>query len=192
MISMTELDNFYGVGGGCEMDNVDAPCGLTYATVQSGSGVVCPQCNPGQRVSVQVGQGMNPNFYQLQYNPPTSTVDANGNIYYQTGGWGFGAFPGAGAAAGTLVCEVLEPCGVVEDTLIVGGLVIEGGIWAYLHYSKGGKQNVAHDYVRDMARGMGGDYCSALKTIMDNARKAGDSKLFNDAKQTWKQDCRGQ
>jgi hypothetical protein len=51
--------------------------------------------------------------------------------------------------------------------------------------------NVAHPYVRDMARQMPGDYCTNLKAIQDAARKAGNSKLFNDAKATYKQDCRG-
>jgi hypothetical protein len=37
---------------------------------------------------------------------------------------------------------------------------------------------------------MGGDYYSALKSIMDGARRNGDSKLFNDSKATYKQDCR--
>jgi hypothetical protein len=37
----------------------------------------------------------------------------------------------------------------------------------------------------------GGDYCSALKALVDEARKAGNSKLFNDAKATYKKDCRG-
>jgi RHS repeat-associated protein len=57
--------------------------------------------------------------------------------------------------------------------------------------SKGGKGNVGHDYVRDLARTAGGDYCSALKDIVDAARRSGNSKLFNDAKATYKQDCRG-
>lgn len=66
------------------------------------------------------------------------------------------------------------------------------GIIESIHQmSKGGKQNVAHDYVRDMARALGGDYCSALKSIMSKAQQEGNSKLFNDSKATWKQDCRG-
>jgi hypothetical protein len=57
--------------------------------------------------------------------------------------------------------------------------------------SKGSTQEVGHDYVRDMARGMPGDYCQNLKDIMQKAKRDGNSKLFNDAKATWKQDCRG-
>lgn len=96
----------------------------------------------------------------------------------------------ASAATATIVCQFLEPCGAVEDTIIVGGLVLEGGYLIY-KFSKGGKQEVGHDYVRDKARAMGGDYCTALKAIMDSARRSADSKLFNDSKATYKQDCRG-
>jgi uncharacterized protein RhaS with RHS repeats len=49
--------------------------------------------------------------------------------------------------------------------------------------------DVGHDYVRDIARGEGGNYCDVLKDIMQNADKK--SKLFRDAKATWKKDCRG-
>jgi len=49
--------------------------------------------------------------------------------------------------------------------------------------------NVGHDYVREQAREEGGDYCDALKRIMQTADKK--SKLFKDAKATWKNDCRG-
>lgn len=52
-------------------------------------------------------------------------------------------------------------------------------------------QEVGHDYVRDMARGMPGDYCQNLKKIRDDARKKGDSKLSNDAKATYKQTAVG-
>ncbi len=76
---------------------------------------------------------------------------------------------------------------VVFGTTFVAALVITDAI---IHYSKG-KEEVGHDYVRDLARRIPGDYCSNLKQIVDNARRAGNSKLFNDAKATWKQDCRG-
>jgi hypothetical protein len=60
--------------------------------------------------------------------------------------------------------------------------------------SKGGKQNVAHPYTLGKASDAfpdAADECEALKRLMDWARKNGDSKLFNDAKATWKQYCRG-
>jgi hypothetical protein len=35
--------------------------------------------------------------------------------------------PGAGAVAGTIICEIAEPCGVLEDVVVVGtGLAIAG------------------------------------------------------------------
>lgn len=75
---------------------------------------------------------------------------------------------------------------------VVGASILYIEATDYIHQmSKGGKTGVGHDYVRDMARSLGGDYCSALKSIRDAARKRGDSKLFNDAKATYKQDCRG-
>ncbi len=59
--------------------------------------------------------------------------------------------------------------------------------------SKGGKQKVSHDWVADKAQQLfpDDDICTALKKLMDRARKAGDSKTFNAAKATWKQMCRG-
>jgi hypothetical protein len=38
---------------------------------------------------------------------------------------------------------------------------------------------------------MPGDYCSALKQLMQVAKASGNNKLYQDAKATWKQDCRG-
>ena len=106
-----------------------------------------------------------------------------------------GGIPGenfgpAVAVGGTVVCQIVEPCGAIEDGILVGAVILTGAaaIW---EMSKGGTQNVAHQYVRNMANGMPGDYCSNLKAIMDQARRSGNSKLFNDAKATWKQDCRG-
>jgi RHS repeat-associated protein len=97
---------------------------------------------------------------------------------------------GPGAIAGTIACQFAEPCGAIEDSILVIGAAAVAGIDIYNIY-RGGKTGVGHDYVRDMARALGGDYCSALKSIRDAARKRGDSKLFNDAKATYKQDCRG-
>jgi len=97
----------------------------------------------------------------------------------------------AGAAGGYVLCQIAEPCGAIADTILIGIAIGEAGYLGYQYFSKGGTQEVGHDYVRDMARAMPGDYCTNLKTIADNARKSGNSKLFNDAKATWKQDCRG-
>ncbi len=58
--------------------------------------------------------------------------------------------------------------------------------------AKGGKQNVAHDYTKDLAAEMfpGDDLCTALRKLAGWARRTGNSKLFNDTKATWKQNCR--
>ena len=94
------------------------------------------------------------------------------------------------AGGGSLLCQIAEPCGVIEDTVLVIGTLATVGTVAW-EMSKGGKQNVGHDWVRAMARSLGGDYCSALKAIMQKARRDNDGVLFNAAKQTYKQDCRG-
>lgn len=129
------------------------------------------------------------------------------------GSCGAGFEPGAGAAAITLWGVIFTTTGWASALTagITGGILVAGGValpydvyqgyrlaQAYGYFlpgqpilSKGGKQNVAHDYVRDMARARGGDYCSALRDIMAEARASGNSKLFNDTKATWKQDCRG-
>jgi RHS repeat-associated protein len=92
---------------------------------------------------------------------------------------------------GTTIC-VVQPEVCVAGIITIGVIVYAPQIVDTIkQLAKGGTQNVAHDYVRDMARGMPGDYCTNLQTIMDNARKSGNSKLFNDAKATYKQDCRG-
>lgn len=97
----------------------------------------------------------------------------------------------AAPAIGPIVaCIAAEPCGTILLGLTTAGVL---GYDIY-QFSKGGKQNVAHDYVRnraqELAKELNVDYCTALKIIMDRARGK-DSKLFNDAKQTYKQDCRG-
>jgi hypothetical protein len=58
---------------------------------------------------------------------------------------GLGAFgPGVGlAGVGSIACQFLEPCGVIEDVAlgvgILGGAV---GIADIIHLSRGGKQNI--------------------------------------------------
>lgn len=86
------------------------------------------------------------------------------------------------------LCILLEPCGAIEliDIGIAG--TAAAGIVLLSDRNQG---DVGHNYVRDMARGWGGDYCTALKQIQDLARRSGNGKLFNDAKATYKADCRG-
>jgi RHS repeat-associated protein len=107
-------------------------------------------------------------------------------------------FSPVGAVAGTVVCQLAEPCGVLEDVVVVGtGLAIAGiEAWQIYKLAKGGTQNVGHDYVRDearqLARDLGISYCEALQKIYQAARAAGNSKKANDTKATQKQDgCRG-
>jgi RHS repeat-associated protein len=94
---------------------------------------------------------------------------------------------------GTLACLTLWEAGNVWANSVVasnGGYVQQLPCFA-LPMSKGGKQKVSHDWVLNLARGMGKDVCSALKQIMQDAKRAGDSKLFRAAKATYKQVCRG-
>ena len=97
------------------------------------------------------------------------------------------------ALGATIACVTLWEAGNVWANSVVasnGGYVLELPCFA-LPMSKGGKQNVVHQWVLEMAKGMQGDVCAALKQIMNEARKAGDSSLFNAAKATYKATCRG-
>jgi RHS repeat-associated protein len=97
------------------------------------------------------------------------------------------------ALGGTVGCLLLWEGGNVWANSVVasnGGYVMQLPCFA-LPMSKGGKQNVVHQWVLEMAKGMQGDVCAALKQIMSEARKAGDSSLFNAAKATYKATCRG-
>ncbi len=86
-------------------------------------------------------------------------------------GGGPSSFQAAGGVvAGTIVCQFAEPCGAIEDSLLIIGAIGVAGYDIY-QMSRGGKGEVGHDYVRDLARAAGGDYCSALKAIVDSARK---------------------
>ena len=37
----------------------------------------------------------------------------------------------AATIGGTIICEIAEPCGAIEDILLVGGLIVEGGAIIY-------------------------------------------------------------
>ena len=139
-----------------------------------------------------------------------------GGLPCDFGGCGSGFGPGAAVGVITLSGVVFQvtswasalTAGLAGGILLAGAVALPYDVYQGYHlaqaygyllpkampttvFSKGGKQNVAHDYVRNMAIAKGGDYCSALRDIMNEARATGDSKLFNDAKATWKQDCRG-
>jgi len=97
------------------------------------------------------------------------------------------------AVGGTLGCLILWEGGNVWANSVVasnGGYVMQLPCFA-LPMSKGGKQKVSHDWVLAMASNMGKDVCAALKQIMQEAKRAGDSTLFLAAKATYKQVCRG-
>ncbi len=105
-----------------------------------------------------------------------------------------GNFIPAAAAGGTLICQFAEPCGLIEDAVLVTAVAVVG--IAAIHQLAKGRTNVGHDYVRDEARSLakelGVSYCEALQMIYDAARAAGNSKKANDTKATQKQDgCRG-
>jgi RHS repeat-associated protein len=53
---------------------------------------------------------------------------------------GGNSFGPAAAAAGTIVCEIAEPCGAIEDVALLGVLAWES--WQLYKFSKGGKQNI--------------------------------------------------
>jgi hypothetical protein len=68
---------------------------------------------------------------------------------------GTGASPfqaGAAAIGGTIACQFLEPCGAIEDSLLVLSTV---GVVGYDIYqmSKGGKQNGKQNIVPSWAEG---------------------------------------
>jgi len=95
------------------------------------------------------------------------------------------------AVGGTLACLTLWEAGNVWANSVVasnGGYVLELPCFALPMSKKSGF--VGHWYVWNQAKSIPGDPCDNLKDIMRRARKAGDSKLFNDAKATWKQFCR--
>jgi len=120
---------------------------------------------------------------------PISGFEADAQAIQQAAPWVIRVVVVCAATPGCQEALVAVAVGAVAGAAVVG--VAYGGYQTYKYFSKGGTEEVGHDYVRDMARAMGGDYCTALKTIRDNARKAGNSKLFNAAKATYKEDCRG-
>ncbi len=161
----------------------------------------------GNFINDLVGLFSGPSFHgSLKPRPNGSPLDEHNILYGPNiaGALGlpdatceFGACGGANpfqstgiAIGGSVLCQFAEPCGIVEDSLLIFGTIGVAGLDIY-QMSKGGKGEVGHDYVRDLARAAGGDYCSELKAIVDSARKSGNSKLFNDAKATYKKDCRG-
>jgi hypothetical protein len=95
----------------------------------------------------------------------------------------------AGAIGGTIICELAEPCGGIEDLLILGGMVI--------YFAKGGKQgNVSDTGILADARsrypnlplcGLGG----SLQKLLQEAKAQGDTARVQKINATIKGECRG-
>jgi RHS repeat-associated protein len=47
-------------------------------------------------------------------------------------GNGFGDAAAIAIGGGTIICQIAEPCGAIEDTLLLGGLIVESGAVIYL------------------------------------------------------------
>lgn len=91
------------------------------------------------------------------------------------------------AGAGTVICQIAEPCGAIEDGLFVGGLVLTGAaaIW---EMSQHGRGNVADTGIENEARQQfpNLDMCSALDLLMRAAKAAGDTQKQMRIKKTQK------
>lgn len=85
---------------------------------------------------------------------------------------------------GTVVCELAEPCGVIEDIvllLLLGGLTIEN-----IHMAKGSPQNILPNWVT--ARPMRGESVDEFATRVCTARYgSGPGSDFNKIKK-WAQE----
>jgi hypothetical protein len=101
----------------------------------------------------------------------------------------------------TAVARVAVPFCVAQPEacalIALGGVTIyaavtygPGWIDTISQMARKSKEYVAHDYVIPIAQALDPDLCTGLKMLMDKTRKT-NPKLFNDAKATWKQKCRG-
>jgi RHS repeat-associated protein len=102
--------------------------------------------------------------------------------------------PGVWKLGGVLITvNVVELLPLLTNpvTLTVVGIGAAATI-GYLIYSKGGDQNVGDEslWLEALAESPK-DPCTWLKNLEKDARRKGDSKLFNAAKRTWKYYCRG-
>jgi len=97
------------------------------------------------------------------------------------------------AGIGTTICQIAEPCGVIED-LVFAGAVIIGAADIIHEMAKGGDQNQADTGIEAEAQEMvrqkiAKDMCGALQQLWDSA--AGDSVRRGRIKKTQKAyDCR--
>jgi RHS repeat-associated protein len=133
----------------CEDDNSESldPCGFgpggPFGSVDdsiilgglpgdagSGNGLPIPGCIlPGECGGLSAGL------------PPgiASAPCANAEFGCPTNSFGPGGI--AVGAGGTVLCQILEPCGVVEDIIFGGEIIAAGGALVY-EFAKGGHQNI--------------------------------------------------
>ena len=70
------------------------------------------------------------------------------------------SFGPAVAVGGTVACQFLDPCGAIEDGLLVGGILLTGAA-ATWEMSKGGTQNVVPSWAAG-SRPLAGESASQM------------------------------
>jgi hypothetical protein len=109
-----------------------------------------------------------------------------------------------------VVAEVFPPLTAAVAVGAVGVLAIEGGsrlIWPEpspdplplpVNLAQRGKGNVSYDEILNMAytensntKSSKDELCSKLRELMDRFRKCGNNEMYDKAKSTWKDKCRG-
>jgi hypothetical protein len=108
---------------------------------------------------------------------------------------GNGFAPGT-AIAGTIVCEIAEPCGAFEDALLVTIAITEAAYLAHGYFSQHARGNVADSGIQSEAQqlvqsGRFPDICSALDWLLDQAKRSGDTARVRKIQTTQKENnCR--
>lgn len=90
------------------------------------------------------------------------------------------------AGGGTLLCQIAEPCGIIEDVALVAGVVVSGGALVWM--SQHGRGRVSDTGIENEARQRFPrlDMCSALDLLMAEAKSAGDTAKQQRIKKTQK------
>jgi hypothetical protein len=70
------------------------------------------------------------------------------------GGYGFQQGAAAGAIGGSIVCQIAEPCGAIEDSALILGTLVVGGLDVYNYYR--GRTNVADTGITQEAQNLVG------------------------------------
>ena len=128
--------------------------------------------------------------YHIHYGPNIAGalgLPSNGCEFGACGG-GVGSFQQgvAGAIGGTIVCQIAEPCGAIEDTALIVGTLIVGGLDIYNYYR--GRTNVADTGITSEAQqlvssGKFSSICAALAFLQSTTR---DSARLQKIKATQK------